>query len=175
MYHHDFHRATFGNEPILTHSLPVMTPDAIHVKPITGEPELKFRVQPVPVKIQKSDCELAAFVADKIKKRGAKGIFGLQRSFGIMDRDGSGDLNLVEFTRALKDYRILTLESEIQAVFRRFDLDNSGTISYREFISQIVGEMSSRRKYIAEQAFKAVSKGRSSMELQDFCRIYNAK
>ncbi len=67
-----------------------------------------------------------------------------------MDRDGSGDLNQTEFTRALKDYRILNLESEIKAVFNIFDTDNSGTISYKEFIKQIVGEMNSRRRHIAE-------------------------
>lgn len=52
-----------------------------------------------------------------------------------MDRDGSGDLNLTEFTTALKDYRILNLESEIKAVFNKFDTDNSGTISYFEFVN----------------------------------------
>lgn len=77
MYHHDFHRVTFGDEQILAHSLPVMAPDAIPVKPITGEPESKFRLQPVPEVIKLSDCELAAKVSEKIKKRGAKGIFGL--------------------------------------------------------------------------------------------------
>lgn len=90
-----------------------MQPDAIPAKAITGEPESKFRVQPVQAVCKKSDSELAALVTDKVKKRGAKGIFGLQRSFAIMDRDGSGDLTLQEFTRGMRDYRILSLEQEI--------------------------------------------------------------
>jgi hypothetical protein len=92
-----------------------------------------------------------------------------------MDRDGSGDLSLQEFTRGMRDYRILNLEHEIQAVFNIFETNGNGTLSYQEFFRHIVGEMNSRRRYIAEQAFDMISQGSSSLELQHLFRVYNAK
>lgn len=39
-------------------------------------------------------------------QRGARGIIGLKRVFKIMDDDNSGYLDVNEFNKALKDYRV---------------------------------------------------------------------
>lgn len=45
-------------------------------------------------------------VRDKLKARGAKGIFGLGRSFRIVDDNGSGTLDINEFGKAMRDYML---------------------------------------------------------------------
>jgi hypothetical protein len=45
-------------------------------------------------------------VRDKIVSRGARGINGIQRIFKIMDDNNSKTLDMDEFTKAMKDYRI---------------------------------------------------------------------
>ena len=70
-----------------------------------------------------------------------------------MDDDNSGCLNRSEFFKALKDYRISNDPKEIEAIFKIFDQDNSGSICYNEFIRQIVGKMNVRRESIVTRAF----------------------
>ena len=54
-----------------------------------------------------------------------------------MDDDRSGKLDLEEFTKAIKEYKLGVEESEIQQVFKFFDLDHSGQIVYEEFLRAI--------------------------------------
>jgi len=70
----------------------------------------------------------------KVLARGARGILGLGKLFKIMDDNRSGKLNLEEFTKAIKEYKLGIEEAEIQALFKSFDTDKSGEISYDEFI-----------------------------------------
>ena len=53
-----------------------------------------------------SDEALLNKVRERIKARGARGIIGIGKSFKIMDDDGSGALDINEFTKALSSYRI---------------------------------------------------------------------
>ena len=41
-----------------------------------------------------------------MKARGARGIIGLQRQFKIADDNGSGFLDLPEFTKAVNDFGV---------------------------------------------------------------------
>lgn len=51
-----------------------------------------------------------------------------------MDDDESKSLDANEFAKALKDYRISSDPEEHQAIFRLFDTDGNGQISYDEFL-----------------------------------------
>lgn len=73
-------------------------------------------------------------------------MIGLQRSFKIMDDDESKSLDIYEFTKAVKDYRIDVPENEIQTLFNAFDVDRNGTLSYDEFLRSVRGPMNSFRK-----------------------------
>ena len=48
-----------------------------------------------------------------MNSRGAKGFIGIQRQFKIMDDDNSGFLNMAEFKKAIKDFRIELTDNEI--------------------------------------------------------------
>ena len=69
--------------------------------------------------------------------RGARGILGLGKLFRIMDDDRSGTLNLEEFTKAMKEYKLGLEEADIQQLFKSFDHDRSGVISHDEFLRSI--------------------------------------
>lgn len=62
-----------------------------------------------------------------------------------MDDDNSKSLDVSEFSKALKDYRISSDQEEHEAIFRLFDTDGNGQISYDEFLRQIAGGMNARR------------------------------
>lgn len=63
-------------------------------------------------------------------KRGTKGLIGLKRQFKIMDSDGSGCLDFLEFKRALDDYRVGATEDEAKNLFSIFDKNRDGTINF---------------------------------------------
>lgn len=74
-------------------------------------------------------------------QRGARGILGLKRIFKIMDDDNSGYLDVQEFNKALKDYRVSVTRDESRKLFQIFDMNGDGNISYDEFLRGVIGEM----------------------------------
>lgn len=58
------------------------------------------------VGVKHSDDDLVKLFKQKLAARGARGIFGMQRVFKVMDDDNSGTLDIQEFWKALCDFRI---------------------------------------------------------------------
>ncbi len=54
-----------------------------------------------------------------------------------MDDDYSKDLNMMEFRKAVKDYRLKFTEKDADNLFRIFDRDQSGMVNYDEFLRTI--------------------------------------
>jgi len=54
-----------------------------------------------------------------------------------MDDDRSMDLDMYEFRKAIKDFRITIMERDIERLFNVFDRDRSGKISYDEFLRSV--------------------------------------
>jgi hypothetical protein len=75
--------------------------------------------------------------AQKLASRGARGIFGLQKSFKIFDDNRSGGLDEREFTKAIRDIRVNIQTKDIQRLFNIFDRDHSGSVNYDEFLRGI--------------------------------------
>jgi len=95
-----------------------------------------------------SDEQVLARIGKKLAARGARGIIGLGRSFRIMDDNNSHTLCLAEFTKAMRDYRISDSDAEIRQIFKAFDTNSTGEVSYDEFVRAAVGEMNERRRQI---------------------------
>lgn len=57
----------------------------------------------------------------------------------------SGSIEMSEFKKAVRDFRIDLNDNEIQMVFQAFDRDGSGSIDYDEFVRGVRGEMNQFR------------------------------
>eukprot|EP01022_Parablepharisma_sp_SALTPOND_P007913 TRINITY_DN1341_c0_g1_i1.p1 TRINITY_DN1341_c0_g1~~TRINITY_DN1341_c0_g1_i1.p1 ORF type:complete len:726 (-),score=97.19 TRINITY_DN1341_c0_g1_i1:11973-14150(-) len=113
-------------------------------------------------------------IRKKVAARGARGILGLGKLFRIMDDNRSGKLDMEEFTKAMKEYKLGLDVSDIQEVFRYFDTDRSGEISYNEFLRAIRGEMNAFRKALVDQAFDRLDIDRSGVvDSSDIKGMYN--
>ena len=112
----------------------------------------------------------------KLAQRGARGFVGMQRQFKIMDDDMSGAIEMPEFVKAMRDFRIDLNQQELNIVFEAFDRDSSGAINYDEFVRGVRGPMNNFRKKIVMQAFKKIDKdGSGVLEMNDIKVSYNAK
>lgn len=75
-----------------------------------------------------------------------RGIVGLGRKFRILNDDGNSSLNMYEFTKGLRETGLECPESDMRGLFKAFDTDNSGSISFDEFLVAIRGQLNARRK-----------------------------
>jgi Ca2+-binding EF-hand superfamily protein len=123
-----------------------------------------------------SDKQLMEQFRTKLAARGARGIMGLGKQFKIADDDGSRDLDMYEFKKAVRDFRINLQEKDCERLFRVFDRDRSGRIDYDEFLRGVRGEMNPFRVNLAKKAFQIMDKDRSGvLNIDDIRQTYNAK
>ncbi|KAL4465956.1 hypothetical protein ABPG74_004193 [Tetrahymena malaccensis] len=113
---------------------------------------------------------------EKLRSRGATGILGIARQFKIFDDDNSRTLDIQEFTKAVRDFRVDLTEQEIQDVFDYFDRNRDNVINYDEFLLGIRGPMSQNRRRLVQQAFAILDKdGSGIVDINDIKGTYNAK
>ena len=113
---------------------------------------------------------------EALARRGTRGIMSMRRSFMIADDNNDKTIDIQEFVKLCHDYKIPLNDSEIKAVFKEFDRDESDLIDYDEFVRGVVGEMNDFRKNIAKKAFKKMDKNNNGkIELDDIRNVYNAK
>ena len=77
----------------------------------------------------------------RLAARGTRGIIGLGKQFKIADDDNSKNLDLYEFKKAVRDFRINLTDKDSEKLFKIFDRDGSGRIDYEEFLRGVRGEM----------------------------------
>lgn len=76
----------------------------------------------------------------------------------------------------MHDFRIGMNEKQVTTMFRMFDRDGSGEVSYEEFLRIIRGEMNDFRKSIAMKAYRIMDSDKSGMlDINDIRQTYNAK
>ena len=115
-----------------------------------------------------SDRELIETFRKKLSSRGASGILGLQRTFKIVDDDGSKSLNANEFKKCIKDMRLAFTENDAGRLFNIFDRDRSGIVSYDEFLRIIRGDMNQFRRNYVKKAYAILDKdGSGVVEVSD--------
>ena len=123
-----------------------------------------------------SEQQLMEQFRTKLAARGARGLLGLAKQFKIADDDNSKDLDMQEFKKAVRDFRIGLDDKDSERLFRVFDRDRSGRIDYEEFLRGVRGEMNQFRIGFAKKAFNIMDKDRSGvLDLDDIKQAYNAK
>ena len=70
-----------------------------------------------------------------------------------MDANGDKRLDRYEFQWGLKENGLDISPSEFERIFKYFDRNNEGKISYDEFLRGLRGQMDARRKALVMLAF----------------------
>jgi hypothetical protein len=123
-----------------------------------------------------SEQQLLELFRTKLAARGARGLIGLARQFKIAYDDNSKDLDMYEFKKACRDFRVGLEDKDSERLFRIFDRDRSGKIDYDEFLRGVRGEMNQFRVNLAKKAFNIMDKDKSGvLDLDDIRQTYNAK
>jgi Ca2+-binding EF-hand superfamily protein len=110
----------------------------------------------------------------KLIQRGARGFIGLQRQFKIMDDNNSKTLDKDEFKKAVKDFRVGVSDEDIKTIWNHFDIDQSGEISYDEFVRGVRGPMNKGRQALVKKAFQILDRdGSGTVDSSDIKGVYN--
>jgi calcyphosin len=99
----------------------------------------------------------------------------LRRQFKIMDDNGSGTLDINEFRKGVRDFQIDIDEKDIDGLFKAFDIDQSGQISYDEFVRVVVGPMNQFRTQLVQKVFNKIDfSGDGVIGIEDLKKRYDA-
>jgi calcyphosin len=81
-----------------------------------------------------------------------------------------------EFKKCIHDFRVGLTPKCSERLFKVFDIDRTGEISYNEFLRNVRGEMDEFRRGLAMQAFKIIDQDNSGvLDISDIKQKYNGK
>lgn len=109
---------------------------------------------------------------------GTSSLKGLALQFKIADSSGDGNVDRKElewgFTKFLRAYGMELTDRELDALFKVFDYNNDGTITYDEFVHGIRGQMNEFRSNLVKKAFAVVDNdGSGSLTVDEIARRYD--
>ena len=90
--------------------------------------------------------------------RGPKSIFTFQRMLSIYDRNGIGQISLDDFITIFKTYNLNFTDSEIQNLFQKYDINQTGNINYDILLNNLIGQMNERRRLTVKNIFDTFNK-----------------
>merc|ERR1719491_521974 len=96
---------------------------------------------------------VARFRQIVLHRGGAHGIHTLARSFRIKDDDRNRRISLDELHYGLQDYGLSMQEKDLQLLLAAIDKDNTGALSFDEFLVAIRGVINPRRQALINLAF----------------------
>ena len=92
-----------------------------------------------------------------------------------MDDNGNGTLELPEFRKGIRDFQIDINDKDIDGLFKAFDIDQSGSITYDEFIRVVVGPMNQFRTQLVTKVFQKIDfSGDGTLDKEDLKSRYDA-
>jgi Ca2+-binding EF-hand superfamily protein len=120
--------------------------------------------------------EIFAKFRNKLSQRGSRDIVGISRAFRLCDSDKNSLIDGNEFERICKDYQIGLNEFEISSLFRNFDKNGNGQISYDEFLKGLLGKMNAFRSNLVKKVFKKIDQNDNQIiEISEIKKLYDVK
>ena len=111
-----------------------------------------------------------------LQAQGPMTVLSLARQFKIIDENGNKTIDFSEFCKGIKNAGLKVPPEVLEELFQSFDYDNSGAISYDEFMVRILGEMNERRIAVVKAAFNKIDLDKSGVvELNEVKRWFNTK
>jgi len=92
-------------------------------------------------------CDVTGKPRDMAKAEAAR---EMRETFDKFDRNGSGELNLVEYQKAWKFLGKPGTEADMEAAFTGVDIDGSGLIEWDEFVFSLQGEEAQKYGLLAD-------------------------
>ena len=114
-------------------------------------------------------------VRSALKKRGAKTIAGLGRSFRCMDSfDGNKKVDSQEFYVGLTESGVDITQDEANQLLTFFDKDGDGHVNFDEFLVGIRGKPNEKRQAMVDKAFLKFDKdGSGYIDRNDLHGVYD--
>jgi Ca2+-binding EF-hand superfamily protein len=125
------------------------------------------------IKLNKNEKPIDIF-RKKIFARGPRGIFSMRRTFMLYDDDKSCNLNMKQFDKFIRDFRINITEKEKNDIFKQFDKNNSGVMNYKDLINDLIGTMNNFRVKIVEKVFNKLDKEKNgNVPFETIINVYS--
>eukprot|EP00811_Abedinium_folium_P033808 NODE_6743_length_1642_cov_20.211221.p1 GENE.NODE_6743_length_1642_cov_20.211221~~NODE_6743_length_1642_cov_20.211221.p1 ORF type:complete len:361 (-),score=143.09 NODE_6743_length_1642_cov_20.211221:462-1544(-) len=102
-------------------------------------------------------------VRQAVRKHGAVGIAGIGRKFRIVDDDGSGRIDALEFAKVMRELGFKYTDPELNQLMTAFDLNGDGFVDYEEFLQTVRPPMSLRRKRLVQKVFEMLDTDKSGI------------
>ena len=100
---------------------------------------------------------------DIIRQRGSKGILGMRRCFMIYDEDNSRVLTFENFYKYITNFLIPLSRNQAAALFKLYDIQNTGEINYDSLINELLGKFSESRRNLVNSAFNKLDNTRKGV------------
>jgi len=128
------------------------------------------------MEVDLSDMLVDRFRAIVLHRGGAHGIHTLARTFRIMDDDRNRRISLDELHYGLQDYGIHMEVKDLQLLLAAIDRDNTGSLSFDEFLVAIRGVISPRRQALINMAFDILdASGDGVVRVDDIAANFSAR
>merc|ERR1711865_989129 len=123
-----------------------------------------------------SDMVVSKFREIILNRGGSSGIHSLGRIFRIMDDDRNRRISVDELSYGLEDYGLSMGKKDLQLLLAAIDKDNTGGISFDEFLSAIRGVVNKRRQGLINMAFDVLdSTGNGLIQVDDIAACFDAQ
>lgn len=98
-----------------------------------------------------------------LKERGMYGIRALGQVLRKIDHSQDKKIDRYQFQWALKENGHTLAPSEFERIFKYYDKNNEGKISYNDFLQNVRGNMNEKRMQLLHMIFKKIDKQNSGV------------
>lgn len=109
----------------------------------------------------------------EIEDRGGRGLVALRRQFKLFDSSGNGFLEFDEFKRAIEDFEIQLHPKDMENLFKSFDRNHDGHVSYKEFLHSLIGQMNKFRYELVHKAYTKLDPYGEGVHIEDMFSVYD--